>query len=81
MNKALSRWAVECLLAYAGGGEAASSLDVVGIMNKMPPLVPARGARAAVACRVKTISVVRFCAILPGTKLPRADKEWFPRWI
>ena len=27
------------------------------------------------------MTVARFCAILPGTKLPRADKEWFPRWI
>ena len=27
------------------------------------------------------MSVDRFCAILPGTKLPRADKTWFPRWI
>lgn len=27
------------------------------------------------------MTVARFCAILPGTKLPRADKQWFPRWI
>lgn len=27
------------------------------------------------------MSVARFCAILPGTKLPKGDKEWFPRWI
>lgn len=27
------------------------------------------------------MSVARFCAILPGTSLPMADKEWFPRWI
>jgi integron integrase len=27
------------------------------------------------------MSVAKFCAILPGTKLPVTDKEWFPRWI
>lgn len=27
------------------------------------------------------MTVARFCVILPGTKLPRADKQWFPRWI
>jgi integron integrase len=27
------------------------------------------------------MSVANFCAILPGTKLPVTDKEWFPRWI
>lgn len=27
------------------------------------------------------MSVAQFCAILPGTKLPGADKKWFPRWI
>jgi integron integrase len=27
------------------------------------------------------MSVARFCEILPGTKLPRADKAWFPLWI
>lgn len=27
------------------------------------------------------MSVAQFCAIVRGTKLPAADKEWFPRWI
>lgn len=27
------------------------------------------------------MSVAKFCAILPGTKLLVTDKEWFPRWI
>jgi len=27
------------------------------------------------------MSVAKFCSILPGTKLPVTDKEWFPRWI
>jgi integron integrase len=39
------------------------------------------GGSGTTASRVVFMTVARFCAILPGSKLPATDKEWFPRWI